>query len=244
MTAAVCFDDVPYDPHVTLLVLPGGLVHDGSALLEGPESVLDRLREGRRGAQVQAADLGRLVRVSVAHADGRVEAQVVGADGAVTVLVGHPRPSVGDGAAVSWSVGMRRWEQRLASIRAAELAGGVGEARVRAAGLAEEVTAEYGEGHPYAVLATELRAYLAMWDGDFGTAFGLYVGAADRRHRLGGPPEELERDLHNAVACWARSAGRPGEFEEGCVLGHLLARVDPRPTRRVGVVLRRLGELL
>ncbi|MBV9024936.1 MAG: hypothetical protein JO362_14375 [Streptomycetaceae bacterium] len=117
------FEAVPLDPHVTILVLPGGAVHVGGVLLDGPGDELDRLREAWRVPQGEAVRLSRPVRVSVARPVGRVEAQLIDSDGSVVVLDRHPHRRLAQEADLRWSDGIPDRGDLLAVVRAAERAG-------------------------------------------------------------------------------------------------------------------------
>lgn len=233
---------VPLDPHVTILVLPSGVVHVATAVLDGPGDRFGRLREAWGVPQDEAARLGRQVRVSVARPEGRVEALLVDADGLMVAVDRHPRPLPAGGVDPRWSDGMPEWSGLLDVVRAAERGGQWEDAQAAAERLEAHVRGQLGDEHPHTVLAVELQGFFALHAGDWVAAARLHLRAAVGRFRLGSPESEITRVVRNAVACWQRSRREGNSFETGCELAHVLTRVAPDRPGRLGGVLRRLEQ--
>ncbi|MEU5417852.1 hypothetical protein [Streptomyces sp. NPDC020667] len=236
---------VPGEAQATIVVLPGGAVHVSgeSEPFEGEE--WSTAHEAWTPTRVRAARRGCPVRVSVGFSDGRVEAWVVHPDRAALPVLEHRRPCGRERADPRWSDGALDRHPLLRAVQAARRRGDWPGAQAAAGRMSAHIWAEFGDEHPYAVLADEFEAFIAARARDWPTAARLYAAGAARGHRLGSSSGPVHRALDNAVTAWLRASMDDGETAEtGLGLAHLLIRLTPHDARAVTAVVSRLPSAL
>ncbi|MFF9074558.1 hypothetical protein ACF1A9_19980 [Streptomyces sp. NPDC014872] len=228
------------DIHETIITLPNGSIHAQGILRDGPEPpevLIERVCAPLRAA---AGQQRRPIRLSIGHADGRVEQHQIAADGAI-----HPgrMPAVADSAPDPiWAQGIPDDTRLLDSVRAAQRAGQWRAAQLAAHRATQHLAAQHGRDHPYAAMGVELQAHFALMAQDHAAGAALYTEAAVAIHQLGGPQAQIRHDLANAVAAWIHSDRdtRPGG--PGFAVAHALIRITPNDRAALAALLRRLTQ--
>ncbi|BBG20783.1 hypothetical protein RVR_P240 (plasmid) [Actinacidiphila reveromycinica] len=173
------------------LPLPGGVVDVDAARAAALQVVVDAAREG-----------GRPVNVTALDPDGPVWQLHVQPDG--TVRDGHVRDELHDDPA-----GHRipaQWRARLAEIDTAVIGGRPRAAVVLAHQLVDDITADSGDRHPWALQALEVYAQVLLVSGDAAAAVGQYIAAAQRWAEIGDPADSYWRAACRAFEAWRACA--------------------------------------
>lgn len=236
---------LPFDPLLTILVLPhNGGVHASGRLLTAVNS-WTALDQAWAMARTAAKSLDRAVQVSVGRGNGAVETFMMDRDGNRVRLSAPPVLRPLEPVDPRWTDGRLVEHELVASIKAAEQAQRISQARATANLLSQQLRRELEPDHPYLVLGIELQAHFALRDKDLLGAVHLYRAAADARHRLRSPADDLTFTVNNAVAAWltASDEGETHALHEGYQLGHLLVRITPRHSEAIAAVLQRLRAL-
>ncbi|MGW7197318.1 hypothetical protein [Streptomyces chryseus] len=224
------------DRHETIITLHSGGIHANDMIHPGPEptsALINRVCSS-------AAPQHRPTRLSIGHADGRVEHHQLTVDGAI-----HPhRPPP---AAISqptdpvWNIGIPEQAGLLEPARAAEQAGKWPAAQQAALRTTQHLAAHHGTDHPYTAMGLELQAYFALRAQDHNAAATLYTRAVVARHQLNAPQGETQKVLTHAVAAWLHSERDTRPDGTGFALAHALIRITPHKQSAIAAVLRQLN---
>lgn len=227
------------DIHETIIILPNGSIHTQGLLREGPEPPEVLIERVCAPLRTVAGQQRRPIRLSIGHADGRVEQHQIDADGTI-----HPgrAPAAADDTAPDpiWSQGIPEDTRLLDSVRAAQRAGQWRVAQHAAHRATQHLVAQHGRDHPYTAMGVELQAHFALMAQDHAAGAALCTEAAIAIHRLRGPRAQIRHDLANAVAAWIHSDRdtRPGG--PGFAVAHALIRITPDDQAALTALLRRL----
>ncbi|MEU1824139.1 hypothetical protein ABZ502_17135 [Streptomyces abikoensis] len=233
---------LPFDPLLTILVLPGGQVHANGQLLTGPDPVTV-LNQAWSMAHRAAASVHRAVQVNVGRPAGTVEAFLMSVDGSRIRLSAPPVLTPQETPDPRWSDDVLNHHPLVAPIRAAETAHDIHQARAAARHLADHLRRDLDPRHPYLVMANELQAHLALRANDWSAATRLYMAVAEARYLMRSPAPDLAFAVNNAVASWLAASAGPMDGQalaDGYQLGHFLVRITPRRSEAITTVLRRL----
>lgn len=234
MTTPIDPGTVPTEPVYTVLVSGGGVTLNGRPVPvpEGGDLRTTALEELR----ICAAQRDHPVRATAKEPDGSTYHLVVGIDGQVLTLP-DPHPVVSPGPDPWKAPPPTPFAALLRTVRVAELAGRLSDARDRADELHAGLRELLGEAHPQAVNGLALRAYLALRAGDWASATPLALDAARRLHRGRAGHDETVRVARNGVVSWRRlRAKTPGAATRYADEVREAARIGGLPADRLATV--------